>query len=61
MYIENAIFWYMTTFMVDSDTDESSLIAQWFQIFLQNLVNDLKGRNHHKTTYKTTFPVKISV
>ena len=28
-----------------------------FQIFLQNLVNDLKGRNHHKTT----FPVKISV
>ena len=32
-----------------------------FQIFLQNLVNDLKGRNHHKTTYKTTFPVKISV
>ena len=32
-----------------------------FQIFLQNLVNDLKSRNHHKTTYKTTFPVKISV
>ena len=32
-----------------------------FQIFLQNLVNDLKGRNQHKTTYKTTFPVKISV
>ena len=31
------------------------------QIFLQNLYNDLKGRNHHKTTYKTTFPVKISV